>query len=220
MHDRAAFNVTSVLSVRGGLGPARLAAAIEAVARRHEALRTFFFPDPDTGEHMQGVFAENDARLCPELGGGPVRDEAEVSLAIQVCLERVSAATGLPVWIYRPSSITGDEASELDLMSNVVRYSRMIGAAPDLDVGGGAWRASLDLARIEAVATKIVSEVIASNQINIHENAGVRYIRESGDVRVDACRLKELMLTEESSTSAKWWWWGPCFAHDAHRSLG
>lgn len=82
VHDQTAFNVTSVISVRGKLDPARLATAIEAVARRHEALRTFFFTDPDTGKHMQGVLAEDDSRLRLELDDGPIKSEAEVGPAV------------------------------------------------------------------------------------------------------------------------------------------
>ncbi|KAJ2968978.1 hypothetical protein NUW58_g10098 [Xylaria curta] len=55
VEDQAAFNVTTVVKLRGTLDSERMARALVAVGQRHEAIRTAFYTDDTTKQPMQGV---------------------------------------------------------------------------------------------------------------------------------------------------------------------
>ncbi|PWY79686.1 acetyl-CoA synthetase-like protein [Aspergillus heteromorphus CBS 117.55] len=51
--------------------------------------------------------------------------------ASEVFLERVAERYSLPVWVHRPASITGEGVPELDIMGNVVGWTRRLRCFPD-----------------------------------------------------------------------------------------
>lgn len=125
-------------------------------------------------EMVHSVASHPPPAAAGSASASPVDGYVSAKWVGEVYLERVSAAAGLPVCIHRPSAIVGDGASELDLMSNMVRYAGIIRAVPDLNMrNGGAWGPSLDFVRIENVAAKIVSEVMELSQTDVGETAGV-----------------------------------------------
>ncbi|KAI9693988.1 MAG: putative Hybrid PKS-NRPS biosynthetic cluster [Bathelium mastoideum] len=92
-------------------------------------------------------------------------------------LERMSEKFLVPIWIHRPSSVTGDNAPTLDLMSNLLNFSKKMRKVPK----SPAWKGSLDFVGVETVASQILDEVK-------HDNAPftgtVRYVYESGDLEI------------------------------------
>ncbi len=134
-----------------------------------------------------GFGAESAARWYPPPaavgdGGGENEDGYAVAkLVSEVLLERASVAVGLPVWIHRPSSVTGEGAGELDLMANMTRYAGEIGAVPDTR----GWKGRFDFVRVETVARDIVGAVLAGDEGGSGEGRIVRFRYQSSEVVVE-----------------------------------
>ena len=111
-------------------------------------------------------------------------------------LEKVNEQLGLPVWIYRPSSIIGEGAPSMDVMHNTLKYSRAMKAVPDLT----GWKGYFDFIAVDTVATEIVSEVLSHKQ----PVAGTapEYIHESGEVVVPVHEIKTYLEQEEGGAFA------------------
>ncbi|EAQ88667.1 hypothetical protein CHGG_05286 [Chaetomium globosum CBS 148.51] len=95
----------------------------------------------------------------------------------EVYLENASNDFGLPVWIHRPSSITGSGASKTDLMSNLLQYAQQINAMPYLGAKGGYF----DFVSVETTARMIIEEM--SRSIRKQESK-VQYLHESGEIEI------------------------------------
>ncbi|RJE27113.1 polyketide synthase [Aspergillus sclerotialis] len=72
-------------------------------------------------------------------------------------LEQVNRKFDLPVWIHRPSSVTGEGSSPLDLMGNLLEFSRKVHAVPVPEKS--SWQGYLDFVPVEQVVRDIVCEV-------------------------------------------------------------
>lgn len=75
--DQTAFNITTVIKLRGTIDKDALAQAVVAVSQRHEALRTAFFTDEETNEHKQAILS----RAVLQLEVKNIADETEVQHA-------------------------------------------------------------------------------------------------------------------------------------------
>ncbi|KGO48676.1 Acyl transferase/acyl hydrolase/lysophospholipase [Penicillium expansum] len=104
----------------------------------------------------------------------------------EVYLERINKQLGLPVAIHRPSSITGDDTPESDLMSNMMKYSREIKAIPD----SSAWSGHFDFISVQSVARTIISDAIAGAE-NMTDSP--RYLYESGEIEIGMEEVQDLM---------------------------
>lgn len=99
--------------------------------------------------------------------------------ASEVYLEKLNAATGLPIWIHRPSSIMGDDAAPTDLMGSLFTYSLKLGAVPVLkgltsaETGGYA-----DLIDVNTVADGILEHLERSQD----QSRDLRFVHHSGDM--------------------------------------
>lgn len=80
---------------------------------------------------------------------------AATKWASEVFLEKANALTRLPVWIHRPSSITGEGVSELDVMHNLLVFSVLTGAVPASD----RWKGTMDFISVEKAAEGILRHV-------------------------------------------------------------
>lgn len=111
-------------------------------------------------------------------------------------LERVNEQYHQPIWIHRPSSIVRppDETDKrgapvLDLLQNLLKYSRMMKAVPVSENLRGA----LDLISVEHVTEGIVEEVTE----NCPEAEGmVRYTHQTGDVELPISGMKGFLERE------------------------
>ncbi|KAK4035028.1 hypothetical protein C8A01DRAFT_48697 [Parachaetomium inaequale] len=95
----------------------------------------------------------------------------------EVLLENAAAQRGLPVWIHRPTSVTGEGANERDLMSNISRYVGQLKAVPDTR----GWRGRFDFVEVDKVAEDIVGAVVRGDD----GEAGNPHFRfQSADVQI------------------------------------
>ncbi|RYP06185.1 hypothetical protein DL765_009592 [Monosporascus sp. GIB2] len=74
-------------------------------------------------------------------------------------LENAHARLGLPLWLHRPSSITGSGANELDVMNSMGLFARRLQAVPQLS----RWRVKLDSISMEGTTRTVVAEVVAGS---------------------------------------------------------
>ena len=129
--------------------------------------------------------------------------------AIERFLERASQHFDLPVWIHRPSSITrsssflGENASELELLQKLLKYSRLMRATPVAEKLQGA----LDLVTAEHVAEGIAGCAIRAQSPHT-EPAVVGYVHQTGDFCLPISDLKIFLGTETKNhvpNDAPWW---------------
>lgn len=106
-------------------------------------------------------------------------------------LEKVSDQCELPIWIHRPSSITGDGAPSTDLMTNLLTYSRLLKAVPDTNL----WRGWLDFVAVKRVAMQIADEVYE----DYSWPGNVKYLYESGDQEIPISDLKGVLEREQGA---------------------
>jgi hybrid polyketide synthase / nonribosomal peptide synthetase ACE1 len=104
----------------------------------------------------------------------------------EVYLENANEAFGLPVYIHRPSSITGIGAPETDLTANLLRYARKTKAIPDLGSGGGYF----DFISVQAAARTIIDEMNKSMRRAARD---VQYVHESGEVEIATDDVQSLL---------------------------
>ncbi|KAL4971438.1 polyketide synthase [Aspergillus desertorum] len=102
-------------------------------------------------------------------------------------LERVSLERRLPVCIHRPTSLIGVGAPVTDLMSNLMHYSSLIKAVPELDEGTVA--GALDLVTVEDVAMEIVQ--IAVDEGLPESGSPVSFVHHCNKVKIPPSRLRE-----------------------------
>ncbi|KAI1170322.1 hypothetical protein F4777DRAFT_584024 [Nemania sp. FL0916] len=97
------------------------------------------------------AYPPDNARTPPHIDG-----YVASKWVSEVFLEALSSATGTHVHIYRPSSITGTGAPALDIMQNVLSFSRTVGAVPDTE----GWSGSFDFVDVHTVSRAIVDRVV------------------------------------------------------------
>ena len=112
--------------------------------------------------------------------------------ASEVFLEKVHRRFRGQVWIHRPSSITGHNVPDLDVVHSVLRFSRLMKATPDLTGSEGAF----DFIHVDSVSKDIASCAIASTSREEGDpgNALV-YVHQSGEEIVPVDKLKDYLET-------------------------
>jgi amino acid adenylation domain-containing protein/thioester reductase-like protein len=106
--------------------------------------------------------------------------------ASEVILEKVNHRFHVPVWIHRPSSVTGDNVPTLDIIHSLLKYSRSMKAVPDLTGSIGA----LDFVYLDSVSTAVATCAVSSAQKEESESR-VSYMHHCGEEIVPLDRLKE-----------------------------
>lgn len=107
-------------------------------------------------------------------------------------LEKVNDQCELPIWIHRPSSITGAGAPANDLMANLLEFSRSISSSPDTS----SWSGWLDFISVDKAAMQIADEVYEDYSWPGH----VKYLYESGERVVGLPDMKGVLEREIGST--------------------
>lgn len=115
--------------------------------------------------------------------------------ASEVFLERCHREIGIPVSIYRPSSIIGPDAPSMDIMNNILRFSRLMKVIPRV----AGWVGSMDLVDVKCVANNIINTVIDmhDHSKNTGSFSTVQYYHESGQTVVPVESVKEYLEKEE-----------------------
>ena len=126
--------------------------------------------------------------------------------ASELYLERASAVTGLPVTIHRPTAIVGEDAPHLDVMSNILHYSRKMQIVPAMS----ALQGTFQFVPVENVASGILEAVLAG-EAQAASGGAVRYRNHNGwpEDTVDVHGLapylsKQLRKTVTITTDAAW----------------
>ena len=111
-------------------------------------------------------------------------------------LERVNESYGLPICIHRPSGITrssgllGEDATEMELLQNLFKYSRLLRATPAIENLKGA----LDLVSVESVAKGVVGMALEMRPSSY--GTRVTYVHQSGEFRLPIEGLKSFLEAE------------------------
>lgn len=113
--------------------------------------------------------------------------------AAEVFLENVHDELGLPVWIHRPSSITGDGASETDVMNSVVKFARLLRAVPVSD----RWRGLLDFISLEKSAQGILETVLVDPNTGDQISEDIKYLHHSGELLIPVDGLHQYLEKED-----------------------
>ncbi|QKX63147.1 uncharacterized protein TRUGW13939_10316 [Talaromyces rugulosus] len=109
--------------------------------------------------------------------------------ASETYLENATHRTGLPVQIYRPSSITGDGAPALDILHNVLQFSRQMRAVPEMT----RWRGHLDLVDVHLVARGLVHRAIIAEPV---EESRITVLHLSGEQVIPVEDAKQYLEKE------------------------
>ena len=111
--------------------------------------------------------------------------------ASEVFLEKVNEKLGLPTFIHRPSSITGEQAGETDIVANILKYASILKALPD----SSKWSGFVDLIYIEDAAGGIVKSVLQGPS----DGRGVEFLHHSGGKVIPAQSIKEVLSVDEKA---------------------
>ncbi|MBE3042956.1 SDR family oxidoreductase [Candidatus Bathyarchaeota archaeon] len=103
----------------------------------------------------------------------------------EVLLERAAKNLGLPVWIHRPTSVSGEDASELDLMSNITKYVQETKAIPNTR----EWSGGFDFVSVQSVGRDVVREVLDNAVLG----GEVRYQFQSGEVEIGGDEMQSIL---------------------------
>jgi pseurotin A synthetase (hybrid polyketide synthase/nonribosomal peptide synthetase) len=103
--------------------------------------------------------------------------------ASEVFLEKVQRRFQVQVWIHRPSSITGDDVPDNDIAHSLLKFSRELGAVPDL-IGSGFF----DFIHVETVSKNIAGSVVKSNEKSYGD---LVYLHQSGEQLVPVGDLQK-----------------------------
>ncbi|OQE05273.1 hypothetical protein PENVUL_c026G08771 [Penicillium vulpinum] len=106
----------------------------------------------------------------------------------EVYLERINRQFGLPIWIHRPSSITGTDAPELDLMGNVMRFTKETQKVPDSSL----WTGVFDLISVQSAASQLLEAVYQSGVTELATKS-VNYLYEAGEMTIGRDEIMPLM---------------------------
>ncbi|KAL8727608.1 MAG: hypothetical protein Q9166_005916 [cf. Caloplaca sp. 2 TL-2023] len=113
--------------------------------------------------------------------------------ASEVFLEKASMATGsMPVWIHRPSSITGEGVPELDIMHNLLIYSVLTGMVPASD----RWKGVMDFVSVERTAEGILRDVLIVSDNTDRRDTGVVFRHQASEIVVPVDEMKEYLERE------------------------
>ncbi|OJK01159.1 hypothetical protein ASPACDRAFT_51108 [Aspergillus aculeatus ATCC 16872] len=94
-------------------------------------------------------------------------------------LEEAHREFGLPVYIHRPSSVTGSNAPPLDLMDNLMAYARRLQAVPMPE--RSSWKGYLDFIPVEQVVRDVAGDVLsAAGTDSSARSSKVHYIHHLG----------------------------------------
>lgn len=109
--------------------------------------------------------------------------------ASEVFLEKVNKQFGLPTFIHRPSSITGVQATETDIVANVLKYASILKALPD----SRQWSGYVDLVPIGEVAIGIVECAMQEQPL---DGQPTEYLHHSGGKVIPAQSIKEVLSAD------------------------
>ncbi|KAL8701231.1 MAG: hypothetical protein Q9224_000596 [Gallowayella concinna] len=129
---------------------------------------------------------------------------AATKWASEVFLEKAAAAMGgsLPVWIHRPSSITGEGVPDLDIMHNMMIYSVLTGTVPASE----KWKGTMDFISVEKAAEGILQDALVDRRQSVAAaattagGAAVEFRHQAGEIVV---AMEDMRAYLEKETGAE-----------------
>ena len=121
---------------------------------------------------------------------------AATKWASEVFLEKANALTRLPIWIHRPSSITGEGVPELDIMHNLLIFSVLTGAVPTSD----RWKGTMDFISVEKAAEGILADVNLSATGPGADTERIKFKHQASEIVVP---MEEMQTYLEGETGAE-----------------
>nr|ACS68554.1 hybrid PKS-NRPS protein [Metarhizium anisopliae] len=109
--------------------------------------------------------------------------------ASEVYLENVVTRLGIPVWIHRPSNITGIRSPSVDLMQIIFKYSEQIKAVPEID----GWKGCFDFVPVETVARGIVCAI---HEPGVQQGTRPIYRHHCGRDKIPVTGIREHLETK------------------------
>ncbi|KUJ10079.1 hybrid PKS-NRPS PsoA [Mollisia scopiformis] len=105
--------------------------------------------------------------------------------ASETLLEKAAADNGLSAYVHRLAHVVGDDASELDAVGMLIKYSLLLGGYPRFDEENvvGKW----DFVRVEDVAKDLVGSAIESTSIGrkrTQQNPSATFVHHCVDAKV------------------------------------
>lgn len=80
--------------------------------------------------------------------------------ASETCLQNAATVLGIPVSIYRFTPSRGPNAPHLDILDELLRYTRLVGALPD----PAGWKGDVDLVQAEGLSRRICKSVLEEDE--------------------------------------------------------
>ncbi|EFE37496.1 nonribosomal peptide synthase, putative [Trichophyton verrucosum HKI 0517] len=115
--------------------------------------------------------------------------------ASEVYLENVNEKFGLPIYIHRPTNILGTATSQIDVVNNLLTYSRKMKIVPRFI----NWTGYLDLINVKYVASDIIESVLKLGPASSPSCTGrykLEFIHEGGEIVVPIQQLGEYLGKE------------------------
>ncbi|KAK8914934.1 Fusarin C synthetase [Metarhizium anisopliae] len=109
--------------------------------------------------------------------------------ASEVYLENVVTRLGIPVWIHRPSNITGVRSPSSDLIQIIFTYSEQIKAVPEID----GWKGCFDFVPVETVARGIVCAI---HETGLQQGTSPVYRHHCGRDKIPVTGIREHLETK------------------------
>ncbi|KAJ2993411.1 hypothetical protein NUW58_g1849 [Xylaria curta] len=119
----------------------------------------------------------------------------------ETLLEKVAADNGTPAYIHRLAHVVGEDASELDAMGMLTKYSLLLCALPRIDAKDvtGVW----DFITVQDVANDVITMIVDSatggrggskfRQTRREPNLRARFVNHCSDVKVPHEELKKYL---------------------------
>ncbi|KAI1808969.1 beta-ketoacyl synthase domain-containing protein [Daldinia bambusicola] len=104
-------------------------------------------------------------------------------------LERVQAVSSLPVWIHRPTSIIGDGTPEFDIVTSILRHSRLLGAVPLM--GSPGIEGHFDLVSVEDVSRDLAQTALES--IGSNHTTTTHFVHHCDGIKVQPEKLQDFL---------------------------
>lgn len=106
----------------------------------------------------------------------------------EMLIDKTAADNGLPVYVHRLAHVVGDDASELDAVGMLIKYSFMLRRLPRIDKAyiKGQW----DFVTVQEVAEVMVESAIGSITI---KNSGTTFFNHCNEIKVPHERLKDYL---------------------------
>ena len=112
--------------------------------------------------------------------------------ASEVFLEKAAHQTGMPVWVHRPSSITGEGVPDSDIMHNLMIFSMLTGTVPRSD----KWKGVMDFISVEKTAEGILDGLLDEAS---SKTEGVSFRHHAGEIVVPMEDMKAYLEKESGA---------------------